>query len=81
MGGVFINRWSIPKKFSDQWGTPITGDFDGDGRDDIGSFQIGNWDFEMSGCKTHFIDTHTDYGFPIVFPIVGDWNGDGVLMN
>ena len=60
--------------------TPVVGDWNGDGKSDIGLFLNGNW----------WLDTNEDgvfdsgnaqftfgFGGSNVFPVVGDWNGAG----
>jgi hypothetical protein len=54
--------------------TPIVGDWNGDGIDDIGVFR--------SSTNTFFFDRQptTSVTYPPYrqLPVVGDWNGDGV---
>lgn len=59
---------------------PVRGDWDGDGRTDVGVFAAGYWFLDYDG------DGHWDggtndkqfaFGWAGVTPVVGDWNGDG----
>lgn len=61
---------------------PIIGDWDGNGRDDLGVYKNGadglvNWLLDTNGDK--FADITRGYGLVSQShqPIVGDWNGDG----
>ena len=57
---------------------PITGDFDGDGYDEIGVYAEGEWFIDLNGNGEWDssdlwakLGTHKDY------PVTGDWDGDG----
>ena len=62
--------------------TPVTGDWNGDGKTEIGVFRpsIGWWfvdvngDGTWSGCGT---DGCYNFGISVDLPVTGDWNGDG----
>ena len=62
--------------------TPVTGDWDGDGKTEIGVFRksIGWWfldyngDGTWSGCSA---DRCYNFGISEDTPVTGDWNGDG----
>ena len=59
---------------------PVTGDWDGNGRFEIGVYRNGQWYFDMDGSGTW--DPAKDafkqnFGAPGHFPVTGDWNGDG----
>jgi len=60
---------------------PITGDWDGDGYDDIGGFNPENnvfylykLDLDMSSAKSH---KDVPFGATGDIPFIGDWDGDG----
>jgi hypothetical protein len=63
--------------------TPVTGDWDGDGKTEIGVFRksIGCWfldynaDGTWSGCSTD--RCYYNFGISEDIPVTGDWNGDG----
>jgi hypothetical protein len=50
----------------------VSGDFDGDGRTDIGTYRNGEFSLRVSGSTVRF-----RFGNPGDKPLVGDWNGDG----
>jgi hypothetical protein len=60
--------------------TPLTGDWNGDGKTDIGIFQAGNWQMAKSTGSLFvpvgqpFLPWGSESG---VQPFVGDWNGNG----
>ena len=58
--------------------TPITGDWNGDGRDEIGVFRNGMWYLDYNG-NGYWDAGDKIYGFGLSTdtPITGDWNGDG----
>lgn len=58
--------------------TPITGDFDGDGKSEIGVFFRGEWFLDLNGngeWDEH--DLWAKLGDVLDLPVVGDWDGDG----
>ena len=56
--------------------TPVTGDFDGDGKTDIGIFgSNGNWAIEPSSKPGTMIST--GWGMAGDIPILKDYDGDG----
>ncbi len=59
-------------------GTPLSGDFDGDGKDEVVIYKDGYWMIDLNGNGQWDIDDlmarlgdHHDR------PVVGDWDGDG----
>lgn len=61
---------------ADAW--PIVGDFNGDGRSDLGLFRDGEWFIDLNG--NHRWDEHDMWlqlGAAGDQPVTGDWNGDG----
>jgi lysophospholipase L1-like esterase len=61
---------------------PITGDWNGDGKTNIGVFRKGGWylDFNGNGQWDKNVDTTISsgsFGIRNDIPITGDWNGDG----
>lgn len=59
-------------------GTPVVGDFNGDGRTDVGVFYEGNWFIDLNGNGTwDHGDLWAKLGKPGDRPITGDWDGDG----
>jgi hypothetical protein len=62
-------------------GFPIVGDFDGDGRDDLATFQDNRFYFDLaSNGLTGNADVTLDWGFTGVLerPVAADMNADGV---
>jgi hypothetical protein len=57
---------------------PITGDFDGDGKSEIGIYYRGEWFIDLNGngqWDEH--DLWAKLGDDLDRPVVGDWDGDG----
>lgn len=82
-------RWSVQlgrvrpvrphhMSFGQADGTPITGDFNGDGYSEVGLFRDGQWliDFNGNGSWDHD-DLLIELGQRGDRPITGDWNQDG----
>lgn len=69
---------TIVFKFGTETGRPVVGDFNGDGIDEIGIFDNGNWyiDIDGNGMWTKD-DLWAQLGAEGDQPIVGDWDGDG----
>ncbi|MGB7347302.1 MAG: SdrD B-like domain-containing protein [Pirellulaceae bacterium] len=66
-------------KYGEQVDTPIAGDWNGDGIDQIAVFRSGVWLLDSDGDgRWTSKDTKTTYGNPGDEPIVGDFNGDGI---
>jgi protocatechuate 3,4-dioxygenase beta subunit len=62
----------------DERAIPIAGDFDGDGRSEIGIFVEGNWFIDLNGNgKWDERDLWVFLGTDQDQPVVGDWDGDG----
>ena len=60
--------------------TPVVGDWNGDGKTEIGLFLNGNWWLDTNEDGTlDSGDAQFSFGFssPNVVPVVGDWNGGG----
>ncbi|RJK95366.1 SpoIID/LytB domain-containing protein [Vallicoccus soli] len=52
---------------------PVVGDWDGDGRDDVGWYRSGTWSLRAGdGSVRRF-----PFGRATDVPVVGDWDGDG----
>jgi len=62
---------------------PVTGDWNGDGKTEIGIYSNGNWYLDKN-ANWQWDGTPTDtfgvfgVGLPNVIPVTGDWNGDGI---
>jgi hypothetical protein len=59
---------------------PVAGDWDGDGRDNIGTVRDRNWYLDTNGIfGWQGDDTSLVYGVgtPTDTPVIGDWDGDG----
>jgi hypothetical protein len=58
--------------------TPLVGDFNGDGRDELGMFLEGEWSLDTNGNRHRDDDDTTiQLGTRADQPVVGDWDGDG----
>ena len=75
--------WEVSDK-SVSWGlpgdTPVIGDWNGDGKDDIGIFRPGSglWSLDSNGNTAWEVsDKSVSWGMPGDTPVIGDWNGDG----
>lgn len=66
-------------QYGDQVDTPVSGDWNGDGIDQIAIFRGGQWllDNDGDGRWSH-ADSMTDFGQPGDEPIVGDFDGDDI---
>ncbi len=66
--------------YGEQIDTPIAGDWNGDGIDQIAIFREGVWmlDSDGDGRWTADNDTRAEFGLPGDEPVVGDFNGDGI---
>ncbi len=59
---------------------PVTGDFNGDGRTDIGVFTRGQWFIDLNGNgKWDDEDLWAKLGTNDDLPVTGDWDGDGKI--
>ncbi|HEV8187447.1 MAG TPA: SBBP repeat-containing protein [Pyrinomonadaceae bacterium] len=83
IGGVNVNN-SFPVSkiafvFGQNGDTPITGDWDGDGKDSVGTYTDATSVFRLSNGFAGTVDfTPVVFGNINTRPIAGDWNGDGV---
>ncbi|WP_407652571.1 MSCRAMM family protein [Aporhodopirellula aestuarii] len=66
-------------QYGEQVDTPIAGDWNGDGIDQIGVFRGGQWMLDEDGDgRWTSKDRPKNFGQPGDEPIVGDFNGDGI---
>ena len=65
-------------RFGMQGGTPITGDFNGDGKSELAIFKDGRWyiDLNDNGVWDEG-DLWAKLGHRYDLPVTGDWDGDG----
>ncbi|MBS0207311.1 MAG: carboxypeptidase regulatory-like domain-containing protein [Planctomycetes bacterium] len=64
--------------FGNSFSTPITGDFNGDGRADVGVFYAGQWHADLNGNgEWDKDDLWAKLGYQDDLPTTGDWDGDG----
>jgi len=81
---VSQGRWRLKGMTVDSFmlghedGIPVAGDFDGDGRDELGIFVDGQWFIDLNGNgKWDSEDLWIGLGSRGDQPVVGDWDGDG----
>ncbi|MEM8865309.1 MAG: SdrD B-like domain-containing protein, partial [Planctomycetota bacterium] len=64
--------------FGNAEGTPVSGDWDGDGVDEIGVFIAGYWYLDLNGNgRWDQGDLWAHLGSEADLPVTGDWDGDG----
>ncbi|MEM6329915.1 MAG: SdrD B-like domain-containing protein [Planctomycetota bacterium] len=64
--------------FGNERGVPVSGDWDGDGRDEIGFFVAGYWYLDLNGNgRWDTGDLWAQLGSEADLPVTGDWDGDG----
>src|SRR5690606_28600497 len=56
---------------------PVTGDWDGDGRDGIGVYRVGRWHLRDDPGPGGHTGALPLYGYAGDVPVTGDWEGDG----
>jgi len=78
-GGEGAHRAAARKViFGMKGGTPITGDFNGDGITDIGVYKDGQWFIDLNGNGVWDEgDLWAKLGTRDDKPVTGDWDGDG----
>ncbi|HLL87991.1 MAG TPA: hypothetical protein VK324_01685, partial [Tepidisphaeraceae bacterium] len=54
---------------------PVAGDWDGDGRADVGVYMDGQFYLDLNGSRR--VDEVLSYGESGDLPVIGDWDGDG----
>jgi hypothetical protein len=79
--GLIVFRPNLPYLLPPRW-LPVTGDWDGDGRDTTGLYDPARrtWylNNRVNGSTTAVFTVTTAYAAPSWRPVTGDWNGDGV---
>ena len=66
-------------QFGEDVDTPISGDWNGDGIDQIGTFRTGTWVLDTEGDGRRKSGEVTfEFGRPGDRPVVGDFDGDGI---
>jgi serine-aspartate repeat-containing protein C/D/E len=81
------STWTLPGatvgenrriRFGIKNGTPVVGDFNGDGIDEIAIFKAGQWFIDLNGNGVwDENDLWAKLGHENDRPVVGDWDGDG----
>ena len=70
--------FSVKILFGIEGGTPLIGDFNGDGIDEVAIFKNGEWFIDLNGNRRwDSEDLWADLGTGDDRPVVGDWDGDG----
>ena len=68
-----------PINFGQNGDTPVVGDWDGDGKDSVGTYTDATSVWRLSNGTNGTVDFPTVvFGNPDTRPIAGDWNGDGL---
>ena len=79
--GLVVFRPNLPTLLPPRW-QPVTGDWDGDGRDTTGLYDPTQrtWylNNRVNGSTSSVITVTNPYAAPSWRPVTGDWNGDGV---
>jgi hypothetical protein len=79
--GDYVGNTSTDKTYNFRpiAGTPVIGDWNGDGRTKAGIYNDGAWylDYNGDGVYTTGTDTNFVFGSAGYTAVVGDWNGDG----
>ena len=66
-------------QFGEQADTPVAGDWNGDGIDQIAVFRGGHWAIDADGDgRWSERDQRVEFGQPGDIPVVGDFNGDDI---
>ncbi len=70
--------FSVKMIYGVDGGIPLTGDFNGDGVDEIAIFKEGEWFIDLNGNgRWDQDDLWAELGTAEDRPVVGDWDGDG----
>lgn len=76
--GDDTNAYNNGLTFGMLGGTPVTGDFNGDGITDVGVYVDGQWYIDLNANgRWDEGDLWAELGRPGDIPVTGDWNGDG----
>ena len=74
-GGVRVAHEVV---FGDADSVPIVGDWNGDGKDDVGVYRRGHFFLDLNGNgRWDDEDLWARLGAELDYPVSGDWNGDG----
>jgi hypothetical protein len=87
--GIFVHEWRLDDTrdgavdetviYGLSTDTPVVGDWDDDGDDDIALFRdnagVGAWSLDFNRDGT--VDQNVNFGAGTDIPVAGDWNGDG----
>ena len=57
---------------------PITGDWNGDGRDNLGLYYPGRRQFSLDTNNDGILDQNVSMGRTGDLPVIGDWDGNGI---
>lgn len=77
--GVLDGGDIVTSPFGPSSQSPVAGDWDGDGADDIGAKRWSRWRLDSNGDRVFDPDEDQTFKFGAftAAPVVGDWNGDG----
>ena len=80
--GKAATKISCEKDGFNPWDTRVVGDWDGEGKKNMGIYINGQWILERNGNAVwddfdYYYREFLKENYSIDYPIVGDWNGDG----
>jgi serine-aspartate repeat-containing protein C/D/E len=71
-------QFRVRRVFGLRGGVPVTGDFNGDGKTDLGFFKDGRWYIDLNANGVWDAgDLWAQLGGEGDLPVTGDWDGDG----
>jgi len=75
-GALRVIAWSFQWGWAGVW--PVSGDYDGDGRDDFAVFDINTARWYVMNADGIVLAWALSWGLPGMIPVQGDYDGDGI---